>query len=61
MARLLAAIVHSSMHVAPCHPNSSISTTEKPTLTSAAPRVIRPAIGMSPAMSSAALNRITAG
>jgi hypothetical protein len=36
IAKLHAAIVHSSMQVAPCQPNISISVTEKPTDTSAA-------------------------
>ena len=36
IARLQAAMVHSSMQVAPCHPNISISTTERPIETSAA-------------------------
>jgi hypothetical protein len=56
---LQAAMVHSSMQVAPCHPNISISTTERPIETSAATRVRKPAIKNTPVMSSAALNRIS--
>src|SRR6266436_9760855 len=44
IARLQAAIVHSSMQVAPCQPNISISRIEKPTETSAVRRVSSPAI-----------------
>ncbi len=59
IAKLQAAIVHSSMQVAPCQPNISISTTEKPIEASAAARVRKPAIKHSPVISSAALNRIS--
>ena len=59
MARLQAAIVHSSMQVAPCQPNIAMSITEKPIEASAAKRVRNPVISMRPTMSSAALNRMT--
>ena len=59
MARLQAAMVHSSMQVAPCQPNISISTIEKPMDTAAVRRVSSPAINAAPAINSAALNRIT--
>ena len=51
-------MVHSSMQVAPCHPNISISTTDNPIETSAAARVRKPVIRNTPAISSTALNRI---
>jgi hypothetical protein len=49
------------MQVAPCQPNISITIIDKPTETSAARRAISPAISAAPAISWAALNRITAG
>ena len=52
-------MVHSSMQVAPCHPNISISATERPIEVRAATRVRKPVIKNSPAISSAALNRIS--
>jgi hypothetical protein len=61
IARLQAAIDHSSMEVPPCQPNISISTIERPTEQSAARRVSSPATSAAPAISAAALNRITAG
>ena len=59
IAELQAAIVHSSMQVAPCHPNVSISITERPIETKAAARVNKPVIRSNPVISSAALNRIS--
>ena len=52
-------MVHSSIQVAPCQPNIAISTTEKPIEISAATRVNNPVMSIAPAMSSAALNRMT--
>jgi hypothetical protein len=55
MARLQAAIVHSSMHVPPCHPEMSIKAIESPTDAKAASRVMRPAMSARPASNSIAL------
>jgi hypothetical protein len=48
------------MQVAPCQPNISIRTTERPIVATAAARVNRPAISIAPATSSTALKKITA-
>jgi hypothetical protein len=42
IARLLAAMVHSSMHVAPCQPNINIKTIDNPIETNAAAPVDEP-------------------
>jgi hypothetical protein len=61
IAKLQAAIVHSSMHVAPCHPNISVSTIERPIETSAATRVRKPVIKNSPVISYTARDFVRTG
>lgn len=58
MAKFAAAIVHSSMQVAPCQPYIGISSSENPIVTSADRRLNRPSISSSPNTSSATLNRM---